>query len=57
MHSGEMKMTAEDFKQAVGAMIALLEDPMYLKNMKEAQEAVKEIKEVVVSSLFPKQTS
>ena len=46
MHSATMKMCCSDFQMYTAAMIDLLEDPLFLCQMKEAQDAAAIIKEV-----------
>ena len=47
MHSAAMTISQNDSQLYILAMISLLEDPLYLKTMVEAQDAVKQIKEVM----------
>lgn len=46
MHSAAMKLCKADFDLYTNAMIDLLEDPLFLCKIKDAQEAAKIIKEV-----------
>ena len=47
MHSASMKMSNADFLVYTDAMIALLQDPLFMDKIEEAQNAVKEIQKVV----------
>ena len=47
MHSAFMKMSNADFLVHTDAMIALLQDPLLIDKIEEAQNAVKEIQKVV----------
>ena len=46
MHSASMKMSNADFLAHTDAMIALLQDPLFIDKIKEAQDVVKEIQKV-----------
>ena len=47
MHSASMKMSSADFLAHTDAMIALLQDPLFMDKIEEAQNAVNEIQKVV----------
>ena len=46
MHSASMKMSHAEFLTHTDAMIALLQDPLFMDKIEEAQDAVKEIQKV-----------
>ena len=53
MHSASMKMSNADFLVHTDAMIALLQDPLFMDKIEEAQNAVKEIQKVVKFIIVP----